>query len=69
MAKMQSLKPARKVSVAALVGAATSLTLWIIEIAADVKVPSYIATSIMTVVSFVVSWLVPPSEDDQVVSS
>jgi hypothetical protein len=69
MAKMQSLKPARKVSVAALVGAATSLVLWIIESAAGVKVPSYIATSIMTILSFIVAWLVPPSADDQVVTS
>jgi len=69
MAKMQSLKPARKVSVAAVVGAVTSLVLWIIEIAAGVKVPSYIATSIMTILSFIVAWLVPPSEYDQVVSS
>ena len=69
MAKMQSLKPARKVSVAAVVGAVTSLLLWIIESAAGVKIPSYIATSIMTIVSFIVAWLVPPSADDQVVTS
>jgi hypothetical protein len=69
MAKMQSLKPARKVSVAALVGAGTTLTLWIIETAANVKIPSYIGTSIMTVVAFVVSYFVPPSADDQVISS
>jgi hypothetical protein len=69
MAKMATLVPAQKVSAAALVGALTTIVFTIIEKAANTQVPSYLATSIMTVVSFLVAYLVPPAARDQVETS
>ena len=68
MAQMQSLKPARKVWVGALTGAIVTIIVWIIETAANYKIPASIVVAFNTVVSFIVSYLVPPADADQVVS-
>jgi hypothetical protein len=68
MASMQSLKPARKVWIGSLVGATTTLVLWLVETIGKTTVPSTIAVSISTILSFVVSYLVPPSDNDGVVT-
>jgi hypothetical protein len=68
MAQMQSLKPARKVSVAAATAGATSLVIWLLSLA-KVTVPGYVAVALQTVLTFVVSYLVPPSENDGIVTS
>jgi hypothetical protein len=68
MAQMQSLKPARKVSVAAAVAGLTSLIIWLLSLG-KTTVPGYVAVALQTVLTFGAGWLVPPSENDQVVSS
>ncbi len=68
MAQMQSLKPARKVTVGALSGAAATIIVWLIEMIGKTTVPAAVAIAITTVVTFVISYLIPPSPDDQVVS-
>ena len=69
MAKMQSLKPARKVWVGSLVGAATTLIIWLIETIGKITVPGAVAVAISTLLSGVISYMVPPADIDQVVSS
>jgi uncharacterized membrane-anchored protein len=68
MAQMQSAKPARKVWVGSLCGAGVTIVIWIIETAAKTTVPSYIAVAISTLITGIVSYIVPPSPDDQVVA-
>lgn len=68
MANMQSAKPARKVWVGGVVGAATTIVIWLVESIAKTTVPGTVAVAISTVLTFVVSYLVPPSAADQVVS-
>jgi hypothetical protein len=67
MASMQSAKPARKVWVGGLVGATTTLVIYLIEEIGNTKVPGAVAVSISTILTAVVSYLVPPAEADQVV--
>lgn len=67
MAQMQSAKPVRKVWVGGIVGAAVTIIVWIIEAAANTKVPAAIATAMVTVLTFIASYLVPPADTDQVV--
>ena len=66
MAQMQSAKPARKVWVGSLVGATVTIVVWIIETAANTKVPSTIAVAISTLLTGIVSYLVPPADTDGV---
>jgi hypothetical protein len=67
MASMQSAKPARKVWVAALAGAVTAIVVWVVRVAHGPEIPGEISAAITTVLSFVTSYLIPPSADDQVV--
>jgi fluoride ion exporter CrcB/FEX len=66
MARMQSLKPARKVWVGGLVGALVTIVTWVIETAANTKVPSAIAVAFSTLLTGIVSYFVPPADADQV---
>jgi len=67
MASMQSAKPARKVWVGGLVGATTAIVVYLIEQIGKTQLPSLITLSISTILTAVVSYLVPPAEADQVV--
>lgn len=67
MAQMQSAAPARKVWVGSLVGAATAIITWVCEMA-GLKVPGAIAVAISTLLTGIVSYLVPPADSDQVVT-
>src|SRR5262249_13908080 len=66
MAQMQSAKPARKVWVGSLVGATITIVIWIIESVGNTKVPSTIAVAMSTLLTGIVSYLVPPADTDQV---
>ena len=68
MAQMQSLKPARKVTVGALSCASATLIVWLIETIGKTTVPAAVAIAITTVITFVLSYLVPPSPEDQVIT-
>lgn len=67
MAQMQSAKPARKVWVGSLVGSFVTVLVWIIETAAHITIPSAIAVAIATVLTGIISYIVPPAAADQVV--
>ena len=68
MAQMQSAKPARKVSAGAAVGALVTIVVWIVELAGHTTVPAYVAVALSTLLAFIVSYLIPPADNDQVVS-
>jgi hypothetical protein len=68
MAQMQSLKPARKVSVAAATAGLTSLIIWILSLA-KVTVPGYVVIALQTLLTFVAGYVVPPADNDGIVSS
>ena len=70
MAKMQSAKPARKVWVAALAGAATTVLVFLLELIPDLKgkIPAGVSAALVTILSFLLSYFIPPSKDDQVVT-
>ncbi len=68
MAQMASAKPIRKISYGALVGAVVTLVVWLIETLGKVTVPAYIAVALSTILTFVIAYLIPPSDADQVVS-
>ncbi len=68
MAQMASAKPARKVWVALLPGAVTTIVVWGLSLG-KIIVPGAVAVAISTVLSFVVSYLVPPADSDGIVSS
>jgi len=64
---MQSAIPARKVLVGGLAGAITAILVWVLRVAHVTEVPGEISAAISTVLTFIVSYLVPPSPNDQVV--
>ena len=68
MAQMATAKPIRKISYGALVGAVVTLVVWLIETLGKITVPAYIAVALSTILTFVISYLIPPSDADQVVS-
>jgi len=66
MAQMQSAAPARKVWVGSLVGAATAIVIWIIE-SIGPKVPGGIAVAFSTLLTGIISYIVPPAATDGIV--
>ena len=68
MAQMQSAKPARKVWVALLPAAVTTIVVWALSLG-KIIVPGAVAVAISSVLSFIVSYLVPPADADGVVPS
>jgi hypothetical protein len=60
-------KPAQKVTAGALAGAVTTIGIWLIKTFGHVEIPGEIGAAITTVLTFIVSYLVPPSGNDQIV--
>ena len=70
MAKMQSAAPARKVWVGAVASATAGLLAFIINKATgEQTITAEVTAMIITLVSFLVSYFVPPAKDDQVIAS
>ena len=67
--KMQTLVPTSKVTFGAVAGAVAAIIVWIIEVAAKINVPGYIAIAISTVLTFFTSYFVPPADRDTIESS
>jgi len=65
MAQQSSSAPIRKVWVGALAGAATTIVVWALSLA-NVNVPAVVASSITTLLTFVISYLVSPADTDQI---
>jgi hypothetical protein len=68
MAQMQSLKPARKVWAGAAVGALVTIIVWLVETIGKIVIPAGVVVAINTLLTFIVSYLIPPADADQVVS-
>ena len=68
--KMQSALPARKVWIAGVAGAVTTLLVFVLNLALseEKQIPAEIAAALVTVVSFLLSYFVPPAKDDQIVA-
>ncbi len=67
MANMVSAKPARKVWVGGLVGATTTIVIYLIESIGNTKVPGAVAVAVSTLLTAIISYFVPPAAADQVV--
>lgn len=65
MAQQSSAAPIRKVTVGLLTGAVTTIIVWVLSLA-KVEVPAIVASAITAVLTFVVSYIVPPADTDQV---
>ncbi len=72
MAKQQNLAPITKVTVGAATGALSIIIIWAINNAipdgSPWEINQQIASAITTVLTFIVSYLVPPARSDQVVT-
>jgi uncharacterized membrane protein len=66
MARMTSSVPAQKVTAGAIAGALVTIAIWLSKTYGHVDIPSEVAAAITTVLTFIVSYIVPPSERDQV---
>lgn len=67
MASMQSAKPARKVWVGGLVGATTTIVIYLVESIGKTTIPGSVAVAISTLLTAIISYLIPPSDADQIV--
>ncbi len=65
MARMESAAPARKVTVGLVAGAVTTIVVWVVDTTTGVKIPGGVSAAITTVLTFAVSYVVPPSADDR----
>jgi len=68
---METAVPTQKVAASAVAGALTTILVYIIDafVIQDPTqvIPAHVATAITTVISFIVAYLVPPSERDALV--
>jgi hypothetical protein len=67
MAKMLTAKPTQKVAYGALAGAVSTIVIWLLKTYAHIEIPGEVAAALTTVLTFLVSYVVPPGESDQVV--
>lgn len=56
--------PETKVTVAALAGAVVSVVVWVVGLTTSVEVPAEAAAALVTVVSFVLAYLVPNAAEE-----
>lgn len=70
--KQQSATPTRKVGAGALAGALSAIIVWILNtmvLGADRQIPAEIGMMLTTVLTFLVSYLVPPGDGDGVTAT
>ena len=65
-AHMSSSLPTRKLQVGVLTGAIVTIIIWILN-RNGADIPPEIATAILTIVAAIVTYIVPPSVNDQVI--
>jgi putative flippase GtrA len=63
MAQEKALNPTRKVSVGALAGAISAITVWALDEFVGVKLPAEIAVACTVVITFIVQWIVPDAQE------
>lgn len=66
--RMESAAPTRKVWTGAVISAAVGIIVWAVE-AAGVDVPVVVATSMVTVITAVGQYFMPPASDDGIRST
>jgi hypothetical protein len=69
MSRQKSALPTQKVAVGAVMGAVVSIAVYLYNNSRTDpkdKIPAEIATAISTVLTFVVSYLIPPSANDDI---
>jgi len=59
-----SVAPVRKVTAGGLSGAVVTILVWALEYFANVQIPAYVVAALVTVVSFIVAYLVPAAATD-----
>lgn len=69
MARMITAMPARKVVGGSLAAAIATIVVWVVNsfVLKDNPLPPHVAGAILTVVTFVVGYYVPPASQDQIV--
>lgn len=70
--KMATLAPAQKVTAGGIAGAAVTVIVFVLNsyvLPSDKPITAEIAVALSTVFTFLVSYLTPPSKNDQVVSA
>jgi hypothetical protein len=69
--KQQSMAPTRKVMAGGAIGAAITILVWVLNafklLPQGQQIPAEVAAALTTLVSFAVSYFVPPAPADQVV--
>ncbi len=69
--QQQTAAPARKVTAGGIAGALSVILVWVVNefdiLPGGKHISGEIASAITTIFSFIVSYIVPPSSDDQVV--
>lgn len=66
MPRMTNSTPARKVVAGSLSAAISTIVLWALKEFIGIEIPDAIQAAVLTVVVFVVGYLVPPSAEDTV---
>jgi len=64
--RQKSASPTRKVQVGALSGAISTVIVFLVE-QYGIQIPAAVASAITTIVTFLISYSVPPSEQDDIV--
>ena len=67
MTQSNSAKPVQKVTAGLLAGAITTILVYAISMLAQVEIPPTVAAAITTLITFLISYMVPPGPDEQVV--
>jgi len=68
MPRIASNRPTQKVVATSLAGAVATLLIWGMTDFAGIPIPDGVDAAIVTLVSFAIGWLTPPSVHDQVVT-
>ena len=66
MRRMATNVPSQKVTAGALAGALTTIAIYVVKAAGGPEIPGEIGAAITTVLTFIVSYLVPPAARDRV---
>jgi hypothetical protein len=66
MVQSNSAKPVPKVAAGLLAGAITTILIYLISMVAQVVVPPTVAAAMTTLITFLISYMVPCGKDEQV---
>lgn len=61
-------KPVRKVAAGGVAGAIVTIAVFVLKNFAKIDIPSEVASALTTVVTFLISYIVPPGADETVMT-